>query len=41
MKTENDIEKEAIEIINRGVVVINNTDFPLVDLQLLAGIETD
>ena len=40
-KSDELIEQEAIEIINRGIVVINNTDFPIVDLQIIAGIETD
>lgn len=30
LKTELEIEQEAIEIINRGIVVQNNTNYPLV-----------
>lgn len=30
LKTELEIEQEAIEIINRGIVVLNNTNYPLV-----------
>ena len=37
MKTQKEIEQEAIEIINRGIVVLNNTNFPVVELQLIAG----
>lgn len=40
-KTDEEIEQEAISIINRGVVVLNNTDYPVVQLRLEAGIETD
>ena len=37
-KTE---EKEAIAIVNRGLVFLNNTDFPLVELRMIPGNETE
>lgn len=41
LKTDKEIEQEAIDIINRGIVVVNNTEYPIVQLQLEPGIETD
>ena len=37
----NTFEEEAIEIINRGITIINQTEYPLVLLKILPGNDTN